>query len=118
MNVSRGDVVLVEFPFTSGTAKKLRPAVVVQNDQNNRRLATTILAPVTSNTRLSQEPTQVGVDPAEAVGRPTGLLKPSAIKCENLATIEVHLIRRRIGAVPAPPMTLVDESLKASLGIG
>ncbi len=29
MKVSRGDVVLVDFPFSSGAAQKLRPAVVV-----------------------------------------------------------------------------------------
>jgi mRNA interferase MazF len=51
MKVSRGDVVLVDFPFASGVASKLRPAIVVQNDVNNRRLATTIFAPITSTLR-------------------------------------------------------------------
>ncbi len=51
MKFARGEAVLVDFPFTSGTGRKLRPAVVVQNDTNNRRLGTTILALITSNVR-------------------------------------------------------------------
>lgn len=117
MKVSRGDVVLVDFPFASGAAQKLRPAVVVQNDSYNRRLATTILAPITSNTRHSSEATQVAVDPATADGMQTGLLKSSAIKCENLATVESQLVRRKIGSLTTPLMSQLETALKAALGI-
>ena len=117
MKVSRGDVVLVDFPFASGAAQKLRPAVVVQNDANNRRLATTIFAPITSNTRHLNEPTQVALDPNTPDGSLTGLLKPSAIKCENLATVETRLVRRKIGTMPQTLMTPLEAALKASLGL-
>jgi mRNA interferase MazF len=46
MNVNRGDVVLVDFPFPRG-GSKLRPAVVVQNDTDNGRLLNTIVAQIT-----------------------------------------------------------------------
>jgi hypothetical protein len=36
MRVNRGDVVLVDYPFTTGGAKVL-PALVVQNDRDNAR---------------------------------------------------------------------------------
>jgi mRNA interferase MazF len=117
MKVSRGDVVLADFPFTSGTAQKLRPAVVVQNDLYNRRLDTTILAPVTSNTRHVGDPAQVLVDPTTPDGAPTGLLMTSAIKCENLATIETRLVRRRIGVASAALLTQLDAALKVSLAL-
>lgn len=38
MNVARGEVVLVDFPFAGGSSSKVRPALVVQNDRDNRRL--------------------------------------------------------------------------------
>ena len=117
MKVSRGEVVLVDFPFPSGAAQKLRPAVVVQNDANNRRLATTILAPITSNIRHMNEPTQVAIDPGTPDGLRTGLLRPSAIKCENLATVETQLVRRKIGIVPAPHLSQLETALKAALGL-
>src|SRR4051794_22525182 len=87
-----GARVLVDFPFASVAGSKLRPAVVVQSDAYNQRLATTILAPVTSNTRHTNELCQVAIDPANRDGTKTGLLRPSAIKCENLATVETQII--------------------------
>ena len=42
--MKRGDVVLVDFPFTSGSVSKKRPALVVQCDRNNGRLQDTIVA--------------------------------------------------------------------------
>jgi mRNA-degrading endonuclease toxin of MazEF toxin-antitoxin module len=117
MRAFRGDVVLVDFPFASGAAQKLRPAVVVQSDLYNRKLATTIPAPITSNTKHTGEPTQIAVDPTTADGSQTGLLRPSAIKCENLATVESRLIRRKIGTTSAALLPELDTALKAALGI-
>ena len=117
MNVARGEVVLVDFPFAAGAGRKLRPAVVVQNDANNRRLATTILAPITSNVRHLSEPTQVAVDPATPDGAKTGLLRPSAIKCENLATVETRLVRRKIGVLPESLLSQLETAIKESLAI-
>jgi len=117
MKVSRGDVVLVDFPFASGSGQKLRPAVVVQNDANNRRLATTIFAPITSNTRYQNEPTQIAIDPNTPDGSPTGLLKPSAIKCENLATVETRLVHRKIGVLPPILLSQLETAIKASLAL-
>ena len=118
MKVSRGDVVLVDFPFASGVASKLRPAIVVQNDLNNRRLSTTIIAPITSKLRHQNEPTQVPIDPTSPDGRQTGLLTASAIKCENIATVENRLIRRKIGSAPADLLVQLEAALKAALAIG
>ena len=117
MNVARGDVILVDFPFASGASQKLRPAVVVQSDAYNRRLATTILAPITSQTKHLNELTQVGVDPATADGAASGLLKHSAIKCENLATVETRLIRRKIGVLAAPLIAQLEAALKQALAL-
>jgi len=48
MTLKRGAVVLVRFPFSSGTDAKVRPALVVQADWNNRRITNTILAMITT----------------------------------------------------------------------
>jgi mRNA interferase MazF len=46
MSVSRGDIVLVDYPFSDGTGSKVRPALVVQADALNRRITDTILASI------------------------------------------------------------------------
>lgn len=49
--MNRGDVVIVPFPFQDRPGEKVRPAVVVQSDAESRRLANTILAMITGNSR-------------------------------------------------------------------
>ena len=43
MNVRRAEILMIEFPFHEGSGSKLRPAVVVQSDQDNARLGTTVV---------------------------------------------------------------------------
>jgi mRNA interferase MazF len=118
MTYERGDVVLVRFPFSDGSLGKRRPALVVQSDRNNQRLANTIIAMISTNIALAvQEPTQYVVDPGTPTGKPSGLVSPSAVKCENLFTIEQSLIERAIGKLPKSSMAEVDSCLKVSLGI-
>ena len=75
MNVRRGDVILVDYIFSDRTGSKVRPCLVVQNDQNNQRLDDTIIAAISSNTtRGNNEPTQLVVEVATLDGRQSGLL--------------------------------------------
>ena len=92
MTVTRGDVVLVRFPFAAGGGSKVRPALVVQSNQNNSRIANTIVVQITTNLRRVGEPSQLLIDPVTAEGRPSGLVSPSALSCENIATIQVSRI--------------------------
>ena len=57
MMVQRGDVVLVDYPYSDRTGSKFRPCLVVQNDLNNQRLDDTILATI-SRTSRAQADTQ------------------------------------------------------------
>lgn len=117
MMVERGDVVLVSFPFSSATASKLRPAVVVQANGNNQRLNSTILAAITSNTARPLESTQIAVDPVTPAGAQAGVLRRSIIKCENLATVETALIQRKIGELSGALLGQLALALKASLDL-
>src|SRR5437868_1444719 len=84
----RADVVIARFPYAGGGRSKVRPAVVVQCDRLNAKIHNTLLAMISGNTRLAgTEPTQFLIDPATADGAPAGLAHPSAVKCENLATV-------------------------------
>jgi mRNA interferase MazF len=112
MRVSRGDVVLLPIPFTSGTGGKVRPASVVQSDHNNSRLTGTIVAIITTTThRAVNEPTQLLIDITTPEGQQSGLLHTSAVKCEYLATIEQSLILRVLGALPATLLNQLDGCL-------
>ena len=72
MNVQRGDVVLLDYPYSSGGGAKVRPASVVQNDRDNQRLTYTIVVQITSVTRRVLEPTQVLVELSAVEGQLSG----------------------------------------------
>lgn len=61
--MKRGDVVLVDFPYSDQTGSKLRPALVVQADALNQKLDDTILALITSSKRrMVGSATQLFID--------------------------------------------------------
>jgi mRNA interferase MazF len=116
MTIQRGDVVLVNYPFASGQGSKVRPALIVQCNRNNGRLHNTIIAQITTRTQYARtEPTQLLVEATSASGKQAGLLRDSAISCENLYTVRVDTIVRRIGDLPAAVMQQVNGCLNASL---
>src|SRR5438045_4068377 len=101
MRLRRGDVVLLAFPFAGGMGSKVRPALVVQCDRNNRRLNNTIVVMITSTTeRASHEPTQLLIDVGSPEGKQAALLHTSAVKCENLFTVQQQVVLRTIGRLP------------------
>jgi mRNA interferase MazF len=113
--IHRGDVVLVDFPFTSGGQSKVRPALVVQNDQDNARLPKTILAMITGTLRRAAEPTHLLIDPGTPDGRSSGLHGPSCVVCMNLYTVEQTDILRTIGHASATVLSQISDCLKAAL---
>jgi mRNA interferase MazF len=113
--MKRGDVVLADFPFQDIPGSKIRPAVVVQNDADNRSLANTILAMVTGNLVDASRPTTVLVDPQSPDGQGSGLSGRSLIKCGNLATVRKHRVLRVIGHLNNMVLQHVNDALKAAL---
>jgi mRNA interferase MazF len=111
----RGDFIIVDFPFTSGTQTKIRPAVVIQNDRDNRRLPKTVVAMLTGNLRRAAEPTHLMIDPTTADGASSGLHGPSLAVCVNLYTIDQGDILRTVGRLSATLLGRLDSALKAAL---
>lgn len=89
-----GDVVLVPFPFTDQTASKQRPAVVISAASYNAVRPDIILMAITSQLRASAAYGEIWL----SHWQDAGLLKPSAVK-PVIATLEQHLVIRRLGAL-------------------
>jgi mRNA interferase MazF len=115
--IQRGDIVIVDFPFTDIRASKVRPALVVQNDVDNARRRKTIIALITGNLRMDGDPSHLFLDPTTPDGASSGLQGPSLVACNNLFTIEQRGILRTIGTIPAPIMARIDACLKVALGL-
>ena len=118
MNVRRAEVVMIEFPFHEGHGSKIRPAVVVQSDQDNTRLGTTVVAMITKNTRLAgREPRHVLIDIATPDGQASGLWMNSVVNCSQLVTVSDDRIVRHLGSLPATLMEQVENALQQGLGL-
>lgn len=114
----RGNIVLVDFPYSDQTGRKVRPALIVQSDEWNQRLDDTILALITSSRyRRVGASTQYFIDISTSEGQQTGLRFDSIVQCENLITYDQSLILRVMGSLSAKTMQQIDGCLKAVLGI-
>jgi mRNA-degrading endonuclease toxin of MazEF toxin-antitoxin module len=112
----RGDIVIARFPYVGGSGNKVRPAVVVQCDRLNNQIQNTLLAMITGNIRLAaKEPTQFLIDPATPEGASSGISYPSAVKCENLATVAQADIIDTIGHLSDALKQRLIDCLKAAL---
>jgi mRNA interferase MazF len=113
----RGDICVIELDPVRGTeANKSRPAVIVSNDGANStatRLGRGVLTvvPVTSNVDRVY-PFQV-VLPAEF----TGLSVDSKAQAEQVRSIDVVRVQRRLGSVPPELMHELDEALRLHLAL-
>ncbi len=116
MTISRGDIVLVDYPFSDRTGSKVRPALVVQADALNHRITDTILAAVSRSTHRASA-TQLFIDISTRDGSQTGLRQNSMIQCENLLTHDQRLILAKIGGLSAPLMQRVNDCLHAALDL-
>lgn len=114
MKVRRGAVVRVDWAYSDRTGSKVRPAIVVQDDQLNNLIEDTILVLV-SRTQRAVGATEVEIDPA--VETQCGLRYRSVASCKNLLTIDQGLIMQEIGKLSSGAMQQIDTCLRTALGL-
>ncbi|MGH7588560.1 MAG: type II toxin-antitoxin system PemK/MazF family toxin [Gemmatimonadota bacterium] len=119
IEVRRGDVVLVGFPFVQeGTiARKRRPAVVVQSDRYNRRRSAVILAAITSWQKRRGLPSKVSVARDSPEGRCAGLRTDSVVDCQTLITLPKSELLAKLGSFLPDVMTQIDCAIEDALGL-
>ena len=108
MNWQRGDVVVC---VLAGDYGKPRPAVVVQSDLFNPTHASITVCPVTSekaNAPLFRLPLRAGRH---------GLRQSCWIMTDKITSIRRERISQKIGALDAPEIRSLEESLQRWLGL-
>ena len=105
-----GDLVLVDFLFTSLIGTKRRPAVVVSSRQYNQRRLDVILVPITSKLR---SPLAFG-ETLITDWQKAGLLSPGAAKPIPL-TLEKTLVLRKLGRLETADCTALEATLHTIL---
>jgi mRNA interferase MazF len=86
--------------------------VVQSNPFNQSRIATVIIAVVTSNLALASAPGNVRVGKSES-----GLAKPSVVNVSQILTLDRALLTQRVRGLPADTMRQIDEGLRLAMGV-
>ncbi len=109
---SRGEVVLVPFPFADVTTSKVRPALVVSSALYNRSEHDIIVMAITSQVSVHRGQ----MDYYLQDWRQAGLSAPSVVKA-SLATLEPALVRYRLGKLTDGDLRGVEARLRLALDL-
>ena len=110
MAYSRGDVVLVPFPFTDLSTNKVRPALVVSTSMYTQETGSLIVAMITS------VPYSTAFDHELGDWQTPNLLYPSWVRTK-LSTLDPSLVIRTIGQLTDVDMLEVEVRMKKALAL-
>lgn len=112
--VARGEVWWVDFGDPLGSEPGYqRPALVVSSDRFNRsRIATIIVAAITSDLRLAAAPGNVELDKGVA-----GLAKNCVVNVSQVLVIDRSRLVEFLGSLPLHLVGRVDDGLRLVLAL-
>jgi len=112
--MNRGEVWWAALPAPAGSGPGMRrPVVVIQsNPFNDSRIATVVIAAITSNLALAEAPGNVRIGKTDS-----GLSKPSVINVSQVLTVDRSFLTQRIRNLPGQIMNRVDDGLRLVLGL-
>ena len=104
--MTAGDVVLVRFPFASLDTTKKRPALLLASTALARRAELVTLAMITSQVDGVKLPGDVVL----SEWKTAKLLHPSLVRLAKIATLDHHLVERKLGALTDADLASVRKS--------
>jgi mRNA interferase MazF len=103
----------VDFDPTIGAEiRKTRPALVIQNDIDNRHSPITIVAAISSQIAGERYPTEVELQPPEG-----GLTRPSVVLLNQIRSVDKRRLVGRLGRLKRRSLLRVDRALQIALGL-
>lgn len=109
----RGEVYLIDFdPAIGAEIKKIRPALIVQNDIANVHSSLTIVAAITSFDGGRLYPTEVKV-----IAQEGGLSKDSVVLLNQVRSVAKERLIKKLGKLDTGTMEKIDTALIISLGL-
>ena len=109
MNLTKGDIVLVPFPFTDLSQTKLRPGVVLWVDSQGQDITVCFIS--------SQNLDCISIEPSDPEFTRTGLKLASKIRVARVVTLERRLIKRRLGSLGQQQIQHLNAALSRAFQI-
>lgn len=103
--MSKGDLVLVPFPFTDLSGQKVRPALVLHHDTKGEDCVVAFLSSLKQKKLLR-------FDVVVVPSRQNGLKVRSVVKVNKIATLQKKIVLGELGILGRDFLIKVDEKLK------
>lgn len=112
--MKRGELWWAHLPDPAGSGPGYkRPVLVIQsNPFNASRIATVIVATITSNLALAEAPGNVRITRSDS-----GLPQPSVVNVSQLITLDRSILTAKVKTLPGALMDKVDSGLKLVLAL-
>src|SRR3990167_7285798 len=112
--MKRGEVWWASLPDPVGSGPGYRrPVLVIQSKPfNESRIATVIVAVITTNLVLGEAPGNVRLSKSES-----GLSKPSVVNVSQVITIDKSILTEKVKSLPGAVVQRVDEGLRLALAL-
>lgn len=111
----RGQIVVVNVPFSNHSGSKPRPALVISTEAFHRTLLDVIVCPISSRPRYYQRPGP-GDQPLRH-WKDVGLRYPSTVRVSNILAVDKTIIKRSLGRLLKDDLEQVEEGLRLALGL-
>ncbi|QLE58393.1 type II toxin-antitoxin system PemK/MazF family toxin [Nostoc sp. TCL26-01] len=106
MTLSKGDIILTQFPFTDLSQTKLRPAVILWVDSIKDEITLCFISSQNVNNLTSEEFAILDSDPDFVK---TGLRISSKVRVTRIATLNRLLVVRRLGQLTTQQIQKLNE---------
>ena len=105
--IEKRDLLLVPFPFSDQTGRKVRPVIVISNNKYNSSSEDIIVVGVTSNLSKDKNTIELKTEDLD-VGK---LLTKCQVKVENILKLNKNIVLKKIGKVNLRIDNLIIEKI-------
>ena len=113
MKIKRGEIFLANLePVVGSEQGRIRPVLIIQNNDSNEFSPITIVAPITAKIYTKEFPTNVEILPSESK-----LKNKSTILLNQIRTIDKSRLIKKVGSLDREIMKKVNLSIKISLDL-
>ena len=106
-NLKQKEIVLLPFPFSDLSGKKIRPALIVSNNGFNKKSDDLLLVPLTAV--IKKQPYSVLVESKDLSSG--WLIKSSRIRADKIFAVEKKLVISKIGRLRGNSFRLVQKEI-------
>jgi len=113
--MKKGNLVLIQFPFTDFTTLKRRPALILSANNESRK--DVIVAFISSILPQNFLETDLLLSVTQKSFAETGLHRSSVVKLDKIMTIDIDLITGELGKISEELIVDVNQKIKIVLGL-